>query len=188
MKGIMIRRPKIEEIDSIHEFFTIVLKDTFERNDLNELKDLLEEEIIDKKRCLKQDFDTFGKERFFLFAIYEGQIIGSIEYGISNDLMNECTNMEMKDILEIGTVFVLPKFQKKCVGSTLLYQLFHELDKKGIKEFCFDSGYKKAQKTWCRKFGNPSYFLEDYWGEGAHHMVWRILVKDALNLFGSFAN
>jgi hypothetical protein len=55
-----------------------------------------------------------------------------------------------------------------------------ELEKKGIEEFCLDSGYKSAQKIWINKFGNPQYHLKDYWGKDADHMVWRIQVKDVL--------
>lgn len=110
---IVIRRPKMEEIDSIHEFFAIVLKDTFEKNEIDNLKELFEEEVEDKKRCIHQDFLSNGKDRFFLLAEYNHEIIGSIEYGLSNELLNQCTNNEMKDILEIGTVFVHPKTSEK---------------------------------------------------------------------------
>jgi GNAT superfamily N-acetyltransferase len=154
-----------------------VLVNTFKVNDLYDFAELLLEEIEEKKRCINQDFETMGRDRYFLIAEFEGTIIGSIEYGLSNDLLNECTNYELKDLLEIGTVFVLPNYQKKGISSLLLESLFQVFKQNNIKEFCFDSGYKIAQKIWCKRFGEPEYFLKDYWGKGSHHMVWRVEVK-----------
>ncbi len=181
--NVIIRRPRIEEIDLINEFFIIMLKDTFEINGLGSLKELLEEEIQDKKRYINQDFQTNGIDRFFLLAEYNEEIIGSIEYGKSNDLLNKCTDHKFKHLYEIGTVFVHPKYKRQGVASLLFYKLFQKLESNGVKEICFDSGYKTAQKIWCKKFGEPEYFLKDYWGKGTHHMVWRVNVKDALDLF-----
>ena len=179
---VIIRRPRIDELDLILGFFELVLKDTFQRNGISDLKDLLEEEIQDKERCIRQDFSTDGKDRFFLLAEYDDKIIGSIEYGIANELLNSCTNHELHGMPEIGTVFVHPEYQGQGVGPVMLYSLFQELVNHGAEEICFDSGYKTAQKIWCKKFGSPQYFIENYWGEGSHHMVWRLNVREALEL------
>ena len=62
-------------------------------------------------RCdFLKGLETDGKDRFFLVAEYEDKIIGSIEYGIANDLLNSCTNHELEGMLEIGTVFVRPEY------------------------------------------------------------------------------
>ena len=73
-----------------------------------------------------------------------------------------------------------PKYQRKGIGNLMLIRIFNELKHKGIKEFCLDSGYKSAQKVWINKFGEPEYYLKDYWGEGADHMVWRLKVSEVL--------
>jgi len=39
--------------------------------------------------------------------------------------------------------------------------------------FCLDSGYKKAQSIWQKKFGKPDFILEHFWGENSHHMIWK---------------
>lgn len=179
---IVIRRPVIEELADINTFFEMMLKDTFEANGVSDLTDLLEEEIQTKKKYILQDFTTNGKDRFFLLAVYDGKIIGSIEYGASNEVLNKCTNHEMKDILEIGTVFVHPKYQKQRVSSILLYNLFLVLCSNRIQEVCFDSGYKIAQSVWSKKFGSPSYCFNDFWAVGAHHMIWRVKVAEALEI------
>ncbi len=180
MKDITIRRPGIEELERIHAFFEEVLVDTFKKNNIYDRKELLQEEILDKKRGIAQDFDTEGKERFFLLAEHKGEIIGSIEYGLSNDLLNSCTEGELKDMLEIGTVYVRPDWQKRGVSALLMHSLFEVLKEKQVEEICFDSGYKIAQSIWCKRFGNPAYYLENYWGEGAHHMVWRVKIEEAI--------
>jgi len=180
MHNVVVRRPRIEEIDFVNEFFELVLRDTFERNGIADLVETLEEEIEDKRKCLNQDFESNGENRYFLIVTIDDIIIGSIEYGPSNDLINTCTNGVLKDLVEIGTVFVYPKYQRKGIGNLMLIHIFNELKNKGIKEFCFDSGYKSAQKIWINKFGEPEYHLKGYWGEGADHMVWRLKVSDVL--------
>lgn len=180
MINIEISRPKVEEVELINKFFQTVLIDTFERNGISDLVELLEEETQDKRRCLSQDIESNGENRYFLIAKVNDMIVGSIEYGPSNDLIISCTNGELKDLVEIGTVFVHPDYQNKGIGSRMLNEIFLEMQRKGIKEFCFDSGYKIAQKTWIKKFGKPEYHLCDYWGENADHMVWRIKVEDAI--------
>ena len=104
--------------------------------------------------------------------------MGSIEYAPSNELIRSCTNGELKELLEIGTVFVHPDYQKQGIGTKMLNLIFMDLEKSGVKEVCLDSGYKLAQKTWMKKFGNPEYHLKDYWGKDADHMIWTIRVKD----------
>lgn len=181
MIHIEIVRPRIEETEQINAFFNNVLYDTFKKNNLLDLVETYNEEINDKRRCLNQDFESAGEDRYFLIAKDKGAIIGSIEYGLSNELINSCTNGALKELVEIGTVFVHPDYQQKGIGNILLNSIFKKLDKRGINEFCFDSGYKSAQKIWVKKFGNPQYFFKDYWGEGNNHMIWRLKVKDVID-------
>jgi GNAT superfamily N-acetyltransferase len=180
MINVHINRPKIEDIEPINEFFQTVLRDTFEKNEILDLIDIMLDEFKDKRRCLNQDIESNGKDRYFLIAKEEDKIVGSIEYGISNDLIHSCTNGELKDLPEIGTVFVHPDYQKKGIGSKMLNLIFMEMKKNGIEEFCFDSGYKSAQKIWTKKFGRPEYHLKNYWGEGSDHMIWRLRVEDVI--------
>lgn len=180
MKNIQISRPRIEDTELINEFFEIVLRDTFERNGIAYLAEMIIEEIESKRRYLKQDIESGGKNRYFLIAKEEDKIVGSIEYGVPNSLIISCTNGEYKDLVEIGTVFVHPEYQSKGIGSRMLKLLFEELERNGIKEFCLDSGYKSAQRTWTKKFGHPEYILKDYWGKGNDHMIWRVNFEDVV--------
>jgi predicted N-acetyltransferase YhbS len=180
MRNIEISRPRFEDIELINEFFEIVLRDTFEKNGIADLVNLIGEEIKDKRRCLNQDIESEGNNRYFLIAKDDDNIVGSIEYGPSNDLIISCTNGKFKSLVEIGTVFVHPAYQNNGIGNRMLNLIFKGLEKTGIKEFCLDSGYKSAQKTWTNKFGNPEYYLKDYWEKDVDHMVWIISVEDVI--------
>lgn len=178
MTNLEITRPQVEDTEAINEFFRTILTDTFEKNDISKLKDLLEEEIECKKDYLQQDLKSGGRDRYFLIAKDEGRVISTIEYGHPNEVIMDCTKGEYKDIVEIGTVFVHPQYQNKGIGSMMLKLMFDELRNQGMNEFCLDSGYKKAQVTWTKKFGTPAYTLKDFWGEGADHMIWRVNIEN----------
>lgn len=181
MKNIEISRPLVKDTPLIHEFFEIVLRDTFEKNGISDLAEALNEEIEDKKACLNQDFASDGQDRYFLIAKDGQKVIGSIEYGQANSLIMSCTQGEYEGMAEVGTVFVHPDYQHQGLGSQLLKQLLVEMRSRGLEEFCLDSGYATAQKIWTRKFGLPAYHLKDYWTAGADHMVWRVGIEDMLN-------
>ncbi len=110
----------------------------------------------------------------------DDEFIGSIEYGPVSDLIRTCTNEALKDLVEVGTVFVHPGYQGKGIGNSLLNAMFLSLKKKGMEEFCLDSGYDNAQKIWKKKFGEPDYLFKDYWGEGLDHLIWKVKINEVL--------
>lgn len=174
MNRIKIRRPNIDDKDNLLEFFKLVLEDTFIKEGIEDLVEDLEEEIIDKKKYLEDDLMTNGDLVYFLMAEYQGTIVGTIQYGPSSDLINSCTNGEYKDLYEIASVFVKPEYQGQGLGNLLLKSIYQVMESKGIKEFCLDSGYSRAQKIWTKKFGKPDYFFPNYWSQGHHHLIWRV--------------
>ncbi len=180
MININISRAKPEDREMINEFFQLVLIDTFHKNDISEWVDTLKNEIEDKRRCLDQDFESEGSKRYFLIAKDQQHIVGTVEYGAANDLILSCTNGDLKEIKEIGTVFVHPQYQKMGIGSRLFHSILLEMKRAGLKEFCMDSGYKIAQKIWNGKLGSPQYHLKDYWGKDADHMIWRRNIDEVL--------
>ncbi|MGE8206991.1 GNAT family N-acetyltransferase [Heyndrickxia sp. NPDC080065] len=185
VSNVEIRRPRVEDIEELHQFFDIVIKDTFANERLSELADDIENEIESKKKYLKYDFESYGKERYFLIAFDKmgNKIIGTIEYGPASELIDKLTEGAMKDLHEIGTVFVHPDYQGRGIGRLLLNVMFLTLLNREIKEFCLDSGYSNAQKIWKKKFGEPDYFLQNYWSEGSHHMIWRRSINDMSIVF-----
>jgi GNAT superfamily N-acetyltransferase len=176
--NVEIRRPRIEDIKELNQFFRIVIMDTFTKEGIGEMLDDINDEIAVKEKYLESDFESNGEKRYFLIALYGDKIIGSIEYGPASDLISNCTNNAFKKLIEVGTVFVHPEYQKMGVGNLLLNKMYLTLQNRGIEEFCLDSGYLSAQKIWRKKFGDPDYLLKDYWGEGYNHMIWRIKVRD----------
>lgn len=174
MRKVEIRRPRIEDIVELKRFFRIVITDTFRREGLAGLIDDIEAEIDSKKKYLQLDLDSNGEKRYFLIALAENKIIGTIEYGPASKLIHDCTNGKLGNFVEVGTVFVLPDYQRQGIGNRLLAEMLHTLQTRGIVEFCLDSGYKNAITIWKKKFGEPDYLLKDHWGQGQDHMIWKI--------------
>lgn len=181
--NVEIRRPRAEDIEELNQFFSKVIRDTFDREGLSELLDDMKDEIESKKQYLKTDLDSNGENRYFLIALYENEIVGSIEYGPVSELITTCTEGAYRDDIEIGTVFVHPDYQRRGLGTLLLNLMLLTLQNRGINEFCLDSGYKNAQKVWKKKFGEPDYLLKDYWGAGSDHMIWKRTTNDRTLLF-----
>ncbi len=178
MLKVEIRRPRIEDIKDLNSFFRTVITDTFTKEGIGERLNDINDEIKVKEKYLESDFESDGVKRYFLIALNGEKIIGSIEYGPISDLISNCTNNAFKELIEVGTVFVHPDYQRIGVGNFLLEKMYFTLQNKGIEEFCLDSGYSSAQKIWKKKFGDPNYLLKDYWGKGYDHMIWKIKVSD----------
>jgi len=185
MYNVAIRRPNSDDVVDLYLFFRIVITNTYKDEGLSQLLDDIENEINSKKQYLKNDFNSNGENRYFLLAIDTSneKIIGTIEVGPTSTLINSCTDGVLKDLYEIGTVFVLPEYQRKGIGNLLLNTMFLTLLSRGITEYCLDSGYKKAQSIWTKKFGKPSYVLKDYWGESSDHMIWKKSLHDTPIIF-----
>ena len=174
MLKVEIRRPRIEDLEELNQFFRTALTDTFAREGLAELVDDIEADIESKKKYLQMDFETNGEKRYFLIALTKNKIIGTIACGNANELIQECTNGALRDTIEIGTIYVLSEYQRQGVGNKLLAEMLKTLMTREIQEFCLDSGFKTAQTIWKKKFGEPAYWLKGYWGQGQDHMIWKI--------------
>jgi GNAT superfamily N-acetyltransferase len=178
MLRVLIRRPTAADMEALNNFFSAVITDTFYKEGIGDLQGDMEEEIEAKNSYLHRDLLSGGKDRYFLIALAGDKIIGTIEYGPASELINKTTEGALSSLYEVGTVFVHPDYQKSGIGNQLLNEMYLTLKNKGVEEFCLDSGYKQSQKIWKKKFGEPEYLLKDYWGKGAHHMIWRVRVND----------
>ncbi|MGG3560059.1 GNAT family N-acetyltransferase [Neobacillus rhizosphaerae] len=178
MLNIEIRRPRIEDTNELNQLFEKVIIDTFTKEGIGEKCEDIEAEINTKKKYLLSDFASNGVNRYFLIAWHSDKIVGSIEYGPASNLICKCTKNAFNGLHEVGTVFVHPEYQGMGIGRALLNSIYSELQLKGIEEFCLDSGYARAQQIWKKKFGEPDYLLNDYWGEGFDHMIWKINISD----------
>ncbi|WP_226674956.1 GNAT family N-acetyltransferase [Mesobacillus jeotgali] len=178
MLDVNIKRPKTEDREQLNDFFKTVIVDTFTKEGIGDLLDDINEEIEVKKRYLTSDFESNGEKRYFLIAFYGDKIIGSIEFGPANEIIRNVSDPAFEELVEVGTVFVHPDYQRNGVGNLLLKAMYEILLNNGIEEFCLDSGYKSAQLIWKKKFGEPEILLEDYWGEDFDHMIWRLRVSE----------
>jgi len=175
LERINIRRPHPTDTEKLHEFFLLVITDTFAKEDLAGLHDDQKDEWEIKKLYLQWDLESQGEKRFFWIVVNEEteEIIGTIEYGVANELIQKTVKEDLKDFPEIGTVFVHPNYQKRGIGSILLQKMVTTLESKNVRGFCLDSGYKHAQIFWQKKLGRPNFLLEHYWSENSHHMIWK---------------
>ncbi len=178
MTKIHIRRPQPGDVKKLHNFFELVVRDTFAREGLAHMTEDMEKEIFEKKSILKEDLESNGKKRYFLIALIDGEIVGTIEYGPTGSIILDCTRGELEGVVEVGTAFVNPSYQRQGIGTLMLNAICLTLLGRNIDEFCLDSGYKNAQRVWKRKFGEPAYIIKDYWGEGYDHMIWRKYIED----------
>lgn len=173
MLQVDIRRPNTQDIRDLNDFFRIVVTDTFIKEGIGEKLADIEEEITSKEQHLLSDLESSGENNYFLIAVYEGKVIGTIEIGPVNEIIRSTMNDEAKGLAELGSVFVHPAYQRKGIGNSLLNAMHAEMSRRGVNVFVLDSGYKTAQQIWMKKFGEPAYLLKDYWGEGYDHMIWK---------------
>ncbi len=177
---LLIRRPNEKDVLALHAFFDLVITDAYIKNGIMHLTKDYEEEKEDKREHLKWDLESKGKERFFQIGIIDEKIVACIEYGKSNDAILEVTENKLKDVFEIGTVYVHPDYQGKKLVNQMIEAILIEMKSKGIESFCFDSGFKIAQKIWKKKFGEPKFVGKDYWDKDADNLVWYLNVDKGL--------
>lgn len=177
MLAVEVRRPKLENREQLNEFYKTVITDTFGKEGIADQVDDINEEIEGKRRYLESDYISNGENRYFLVAFYGDKIIGSIEFGPANEIITNCTNPHSEGLVEVGTVYVHPEYQRNGVGNLLLKAMGDTLHQSGIEEFWLDSGYKRAQSIWKKKFGKPKILLENYWGKDFDHMIWKVRVS-----------
>lgn len=151
--------------------FEITIRDAFDKQGIGHLEEGISGEISVKARMMRDSLDNKGGTIFYV-ARMQDQVIGTISYGPSGEIIKECTKNELETVGELGSLYVLPEFQDQSIGSLLINTLIRELYSNGIEKFCLDSGYKRAQKKWVHKFGEPYMIVKDYWSEGSDHMIW----------------
>lgn len=108
----------------------------------------------------------------FFIAKINGKIVATVAYTLCSEDMKISTKNKINNIGEIGSLFVLPEYQGKGIGSILIQYMESYLKERGIEEYSLMSGYKDAQPKWIKKFGKPLITVKDYWGVGVDNMIW----------------
>lgn len=177
-QNLTISKPSRRDIPLLDEFFQFILTDTFERNGYFDLTELRDSEIELKKEMFRTSVERDASEQFFLVAkLEDGIVVGTISVGPANEDIIHCTHHAYEGLLEIGSLFIHPAYQKQGIASRLILEVEKILIAQDIKSYCLDSGYQLAQKTWTQKFGKPQYLIKDHWGEGADHMIWKVEIQ-----------
>lgn len=174
---IFITRPQTEDTEEIYNLFKIVIADAFKQDGIDD-NNGIQEEVEKQSGFLDQDFKSHGNDVFFLIARTEKQIVGTIAYSKANHLIKDSLKIDLQNVPEITTVYILPEFQGKGIGSLLFNAILISLLHKNVDEICLDGGYKKSQSYWIKKLGNPTVILKDHWGKGLDHLVWHCKLKD----------
>lgn len=166
------------DLKSAERVFEAAIPDAFEKEGLSFMKEEIQGEILHKKKMLKEALNMPDAGIYFLVAKLEEKIIGIISISPCGADIKKCTQNELAHLQELGSLYVLPEYQDQGIGSALIGAMIEHLSAQGIEEFCLDSGYKRAQKRWQRKFGAPCQVVADYWGPGSDHMIWHCRVAD----------
>lgn len=175
---VIIRRPNIKDREELHQLFETTIKNTLELEGAVGEEDFIKELSDDQKNLIDTDFDTDGKEYYFLVAEYEGKIAGTICHRPCSDIIKDCADRDIKGMHEIGSVYILPDFQGKGIAKLLLNAMYITLSAKGFDEFWLDSGYDIAKNVWRNVLGEPTIIMKDYWGEGVDHHLWYRKLSD----------
>lgn len=171
--AITITHPQKEDKKEINQLFEAVITQTFKdygfydkyRKDVNY-------EIGKQEKALLQDFNTNGKDVYFLIAHDDKKIIGTIAFGKASSDIERYSNGKLKTVPEIKSAYVLPDYQGKGIGTQLFDTIVNALREYGYSEFCLDSGYPKAQAYWSKKLGNPIVRIKNRWGAGNDYLIW----------------
>jgi len=178
---IIIRRPKNDDIVNIKDLFSMTVEDNFRKEGLlDTLKDEMNKEVSDLTDSLKKDLETDGASDYYLLAIVENIIVGTIAYGRPNNIIRSHMGISLDKIPEIKSVYILPEYQKRGIGSLLFREVIECLNQLDITSFCLDCGYKKSQPFWEKQLGKAQKTLLNYWAEGSHHKIWYKKVEEFL--------
>ena len=172
MKDIKIIELTEEDFHGAYEVFKVTVPYAFALSEDNLSMEVIEAEVENKKKVLEAALNKEKTGIMVLIAKINDEVIGTIAFGPCSEVIRQCTNDEFSNVGELGSLFTLPKYQGKGIGSALIKEMISTLGKRGIKEFCLDSGYRQAQKRWLRKFGKPYIIVKDYWAPGIDNMVW----------------
>lgn len=176
--NLSIMKPTQEDVKGIYGVFDTTIPETFTLEGLGSWEEEIRNEVSYKKQLLSDSLAATESEIFFLIAKLGGEVVGTISFGPCGEDIRKCTENELGEIGEVGSLFVLPSYQGQGIGSALIQAMVDHHATMGRTEFCLDSGYTQAQKRWLRKFGAPYKVVENYWGQGLDHMIWLCNVND----------
>lgn len=170
---MVIEIPTATDVQEITELFKTTLNDLYHREGIiqSHADDLRAE--IEAQIEVFSDYLSVTREVFeFRIIRFENNIIGTMALGEPNKIIKENLEFDYRQAPEIKSVYILPAYQKHGAGNLLFKTALDLLEKRGYEKFCLDCGYSQSQSYWKKLLGEPAKKLTDYWGAGAHHMIW----------------
>ncbi|WP_442600698.1 GNAT family N-acetyltransferase [Paenibacillus sp. KN14-4R] len=180
INNLTISKLTSADIRGANQVFEMAIQDAFDKEGFGHQVDDIQQEIEQKKNLLKESLDNKESGIFFMIAKQNETVIGTISMKPCGEDIKVCTDNQLAEVGELSSLYVLPSYQSQGVGSALIKAMVTHLNSQGIDQFCLDSGYKRAQKRWIRKFGTPYKVVENYWGPDSVQMVWYCKVVDFL--------
>ena len=183
VKTVTISKVYAQDADEVKRLFKTVLVDLYKREGILErFKEELNSELETKAQQLDESIrihsETLDNDQWplYLVAKKDGRCVGTIALTQPNHLITDhiesVNDLSTKTALEISSVLVLPEYQGSGVGLKLLAAAKAILKTAAFDHFYLDCGYTQSQPYWQRQLGEPSFVLENFWGEGIHHMIW----------------
>lgn len=167
---------------AVNELFEVSIRDAFDKDGFIYTESELQQEILLKKQMVAQAIKLASSESniHVMVSKIEHNIVGTISYAPSNSIIIQYTEGALADIGEIGGLYILPDYQSQGIGSALIQAMITFLHSQHIERFCLDSGYRRAQQRWLRKFGEPYKIVENIWGPDSIFMIWLCEVQNHL--------
>lgn len=183
ISDFIVSRLTVESLSPSNEIlafrvFEASIPDAFAKEGLGGLTEDIQSEVEHKKQMLHASLTPGGSDTYFLVAKIGQAVVGTISFGPCGEDARACTNNQLGDIGELGSLYILPGYQGLGIGSVLIRSMANHLKRQGVERFCLDSGYRRAQRRWQRKFDQPYAVVKDYWGPDSVHMVWLCNVND----------
>jgi GNAT superfamily N-acetyltransferase len=177
--NITIAQLQQEDQDEIEKLFDSVITKNFKDYGFYEkYKKDIEYEVSKQKTLLNDFLTDENKSTVFLIARDNEHIIGTIAYGRPSSDIKNFYKINLKDIPEVKSAYILPEYQGKGVGTMLLNEIIKILKQNGFNEFCLDSGYPKAQQFWEKKLGVPAVRIKNRWNAGNDYLIWHHIIKN----------
>ena len=174
---IKIRSVTNFDVDELKKLFEITISDIFTKNDIidpYEMKNEIEGKSIKVYNAI---INKKPKSKYYV-AETNKCIIGIAGYSLINNDIKANIEIENYDAYELGTVYILPEYQRIGVGTLLIENIIESMKNTGIYEFYLDCGYKTSQLFWLKKFGTPYKIIKNKFGENQDYMIWKVKTED----------
>jgi hypothetical protein len=181
----LIRDLEYSDYSAVCALVRETVEDTYKLNDIknDDLEEFINEKISGISGYLKNHYN-YEKYKVVLL---NSEIIGI--GGIFKICESIRTNIKgyNDESVEIGSINIKNKFQKKGINKLLMKELINEIQKMGIDIFYLDCGYSSSQKYWMGIFGEPEIRINSYFSENEHYMIWKIETEKAIELYRNIA-